>query len=159
MSGSAIDDLTVTDDIANADLIPISKQSAGDDRAISYSNLKTSLNEDLEPDNSRPVFAKQTSTPTAGATIQVADGSDDIWLIITPAGTLATLTISFPAVANVRDGQEFLMICTQIITTLTLDENGATAIVNGPSSLAANQTMKFKYDSTTDSYYNIQAPA
>jgi hypothetical protein len=156
---SAIDQLTRVTSMNTGDRIPKYDASNADDATISYTNFLTALNAILEPANSRPVFTKQTSTPTAGATIQVTDGSDDIWLLITPAGTLATLTITLPAIANVRDGQEILIYCSQIITTLTIDENGATDLINEPTSLAANQTFTLKYDSTSDTWYNMQAPA
>ena len=162
--GSAINRLTTTDSMNTSDIIPKWDGNDSDDRGISYANLLSELNADLTfPGSSRkPEFTKQYSTPTAGSTITVTDGADNdsnMWLIITPAGTLATLTIKLPAVADLADLQEILVYCSQEITALTINVNGATAVINGPSALAANQTFKLKYDSQSMNWYNIQAPA
>ena len=97
----------------------------------------------------------QYSTPLTGANVQVTDGDDNIFLLITPAGTLATLTITFPTSTNMVDKQEITVLSTQIISALTLDDNGASGIVNGPSALTANQCFKVKYNAFYDTYYTL----
>lgn len=101
-------------------------------------------------------FTKQYSTPATGATVNITAGSANYWLILTPAATLATLTVKMPAVANLIDNQEVLVFSTQIITALTVDKNDATNIFGEPTSIAvAEGCFKMKYVAFTDSWYRI----
>lgn len=94
----------------------------------------------------------QYASPATGTTVALTDANEDNHLILTPTGTLAALTLTLPA--TLRDKQTVLVNCTQIITTLTVDGNGAT--VNGaPTTLAANGYFKLKYDISLDSWYRV----
>lgn len=106
------------------------------------------------PDAGRPEANSQYSAPITGFTVAVTDNNEDTHLILTPAGTLATGTITLPASTSVRDKQTVLVSCTQIVTTLTVSGNGAT--VNGaPTTLAANGYFTLKYDISVNSWYRV----
>jgi hypothetical protein len=64
----------------------------------------------------------QTVTPTAGASVQVADNSRDTTLIVNPAGDLltGTLTINFPSNANSRTGQIVMIRFRRNVTSVAL---------------------------------------
>ena len=68
---------------------------------------------------------------------------------------ILTLTIKLPAIANVIDKQDILINCTQAVTTLTIDDNGAGTVTGAPSSLSANDFFRLKYDATGDVWYRI----
>ena len=155
----SINKLNSVDAIALSDLWAIFSQSAGDDRRVSGTALLTFLNANLTfpGSSSKSKATKVFSTPITSGTVTVTDGSANYWVIITPAGTLADLEIKLPAVANVVDLQEILVVCTQVITALTFDVNDATDIIGEPTALAANESFKIKYDSQTGNWYNIQA--
>lgn len=70
--------------------------------------------------------------PTTGFTITIADNVSD--LILNPAGTLATGTITMPA--NPIDGQKIRISSSQIQTALTLSPNSGQSIKNAPTALA-----------------------
>lgn len=78
----------------------------------------------------------QAVTPLTGATVS-ALGS---LLLLTPAGTLATLTIAFPSAQN---GQYFTILTTAIVTALTV--TNATISGGSPTALAANTSYKYVY--------------
>ena len=83
------------------------------------------------------------STPTTGGTVSLAAMAfADGVLHITPAGTIAALTVNFPG--NADTTQEFLIVTTQEITALTLANfNGTmTGWANG-GTLAANSYLRF----------------
>lgn len=83
-----------------------------------------------------------SSSPTAGATVvMTADDRDEVQ-DFTPAGTLATLTVTLPANATSRLGQISRVNSTQTITALTV--NGAATIRNNPSTLTANNSVAFQ---------------
>lgn len=71
--------------------------------------------------------------PTTGFTITIADNVSD--LILNPAGTLATGTITMPA--NPIDGQKIRISSSQVQTALTLSPNSGQSIKNAPTALAA----------------------
>ena len=101
----------------------------------------------------------QTAVPTAGSTVQVTDASANVFLYIAPAGTLATLTIKLPtgsgSAVAVADKQEIKVFTTAAVTTLTIDANGATAVLGGPSSLAANGYFTLRYDAGTSNWLRV----
>lgn len=80
------------------------------------------------------------SSPTTGGTVNATDNAEDQLLDLTPAGTLATLTVNLPSNANSINGQRFTLFISQIITTLTMASSGAT-FVNGASAWAANDCI------------------
>ena len=82
----------------------------------------------------RSLPVQQNVTPTTGQTINVTATSSDINIWLSPAGTLATLTITLPADGVTQVGQTVRIGSSQIITLLTI--NGATTIFNAPGNLA-----------------------
>lgn len=80
----------------------------------------------------------QYSAPTAGATVAYAAASSI--LILEPAGTLATLTVTMPAAS---DGSEFRLTSTQIVTALTLTPNGTDTVVTNTTSLAVGVAITY----------------
>lgn len=84
----------------------------------------------------------QTVTPTAGQTVVMTDDSLDGSLNLTPAGLLATLTITLPSEANSRIGQERRINTTQALTALTI--GGASSILNTVTTLALGGSVTFE---------------
>lgn len=84
----------------------------------------------------------QNATPTAGQTVTMTNNAVDSTLNLTPAGTLATLTITLPTNAASRIGQIERITTSQAITTLTI--NGATTIRGNVTTLAANGFVAFQ---------------
>lgn len=71
-------------------------------------------------------------------------------LVINPAGTLATGTITMPAAPS--DGMTITFISTKQITALTMAGNGAT-LVSGVTALNVNQAVSYIYRATGTSWY------
>lgn len=84
----------------------------------------------------------QKSTPTDGQTISMLDTSADGTLFLTPAGTLATLTVTLPTNANSVTGQIRRIATTQTITTLTV--NGAGTILGNVTTILAAASLEFQ---------------
>jgi len=91
---------------------------------------------------------KNVAVPTTGGTVTLAKVTP--YQIINPAGTLATLTVTFPA--SPVDGQVQFISYMQAITALTLSGNGNT-VVGGNSSAALAMGTAFIYDLATTSWY------
>lgn len=150
----AISRLNSVNQLIAGDQIPIGSQTSGDDRRIAASVLLAYIQANLAFPTAKPTT--QYSSPSATAfNVQITDGSDDIHLILTPTAGFADGTITLPAVANCIDKQEVLVNCTQAVTTLVIDGNGATAVTGEPATLAANDFFKLKYDIISKTWYRI----
>jgi hypothetical protein len=78
-------------------------------------------------------------------------------MLLQPAGTLATGTITLPLNTGVPDGTTVLITTTQEITSLTIALNGATAIYGGVSFLGAGTATAIRFYQPTNSWYQINA--
>lgn len=96
------------------------------------------------PGGGQPAAANTTMnlSPATGASIAFNNTSIDQTMFLTPAGTLATLTVSLPSNATSRLGQSVFIATTQTITALTV--NGATTIINNPTTLASGAAVELR---------------
>jgi hypothetical protein len=78
-------------------------------------------------------------------------------MLLQPAGTLATGTITLPLNTGVPDGTTVLITTTQEITSLTIALNGATAVYGAVTSLAAGTATAIRFYQPTNSWYQIIA--
>lgn len=78
----------------------------------------------------------QTDAPLTGTTVVCTDADSDLHLVLTPAGTLAALTITLPTNANSRVGQKVSISSSAILTSLTISGSGLT-IANAPTTFAS----------------------
>jgi hypothetical protein len=84
-------------------------------------------------------------TPTTGNTITATRHLDQFHYL-TPAGTLATLTLALPTAANSRDQQVQRIFSTQTITALTVTAgSGATMGGTALAAMVANTEYAFVY--------------
>jgi len=84
----------------------------------------------------------QTSSPTTGQTVAMTSDDKDRTLALTPAGTLAALTITFPSNAASRVGQLVCISTSQAVTALTA--TAGQTISGFPSSAAAADFFTFQ---------------
>lgn len=149
-----INQLSRADTVTAGDLAVIFSTNNGDARAAAMSVLLAYMQENLTENGS---FMTQYASPNASAfnvTISPAANGENVYLLLTPTGTFAAGTITLPALATAVDGQEVLVSCTQIVTTLTVAGNGAT--VNGaPTTLAANGFFRLRFNGINNSWYRI----
>lgn len=102
----------------------------------------------------------QYNAPLTGASITVLPGSRR--LVLDPAGTIAALTVVFPAASLLTDGQLLGLCSTQIVTALTLTAGTSTTILNGPTALAvppatgAGTCYEWVYRLSNTSWYRTQ---
>lgn len=88
------------------------------------------------------LYANQAASPTTGQTVVLTDNRLDGACAITPAGTLAALTITLPTEANSVVNQERDIWISTAITSLTI--NGATTIIGSPGASIANAWISVK---------------
>jgi hypothetical protein len=105
-----------------------------------------------------PTLSVNLYVPGSGFNITVPTPvSQDQWMLLQPAGTLATGTITLPLNTGVPDGTTVLITSTQEITSLTIALNGATALYGGVSFLGAGTATAIRFYQPTNSWYQINA--
>lgn len=152
-----INQLSAVDTLNAGDLLPIWKTNNGDTRKAAMSVLQAYMQNNLTFPSASGIaqFVPQYASPVAtGFTVTLTSNSDNRWLILTPLAGYAAGTIVFPALANVVDNQEILVVSTQAIAALTINGNGAT-VIGAPSSIAQNSSIHFKYNALTSSWYSL----
>lgn len=93
----------------------------------------------------------QNFTPLTGTTVApVNNKGQTIAARITPAGTLANLTITFPP--SPVNGQVFEISCSQIVSSLTCD-GGSSTVADPLSSIAAGGFASWRYSSTGTTWF------
>lgn len=101
-------------------------------------------------------YATQYAAPSStGFSVQITDGPDNVHLILTPTAGFAAGTLVLPSVALVVDKQEVLVNCTQQVTALTVNGNGAVAVTGEPSSLGADDFFRLKYDAILQTWFRV----
>ena len=149
-----INQLPVLNVISSGDQLPVYSPNNGDARRTSIGSLLTFFQQSF----ASPTLSVNLYVPGSGFNITVPTPvSNDQWMLLQPAGTLATGTITLPLNTGVPDGTTVLITSTQEITSLTIALNGATAIYGAVTSLAAGAATAIRFYQPTNSWYQIVA--
>lgn len=147
-----INQLSPVSQVSGANQIPIYDQNNGDARKMSVSALL----QYFQATFAAPTLATNLFTPGTGFNVAVPTPvSQQQWMIIQPAGTLAAGTITLPLNTGVPDGTQVLVTSTQTITAFTLALNGAAAAFGAPTTMAANAFFTMRFYQATNSWYRI----
>jgi hypothetical protein len=149
-----INQLPVLNTISSGDQLPVYSPNNGDARRTSIGSLLTFFQQSF----ASPTLSVNLFVPGSGFNITVPTPvSQDQWMLLQPAGTLASGTITLPLNTGVPDGTTVLITTTQEITSLTIALNGASAIFGGVTSLAAGTATAIRFYQPTNSWYQINA--
>jgi len=149
-----INQLPVLNTISSGDQLPVYSPNNGDARRTSIGSLLTFFQQSF----ASPTLSVNLYVPGSGFNITVPTPvSQDQWMLLQPAGTLASGTITLPLNTGVPDGTTVLITTTQEITSLTIALNGATALYGGVSFLGAGTATAIRFYQPTNSWYQINA--
>ena len=147
-----INQLPVLSQLSSGDQIPVYNTANGDARRASINALLQYFQQSF----AAPTVSTNIYVPTTGFSITVPTPvSEQQWMLIQPAGTLATGTITLPLNTGVPDGTEVLITTTQEITALTISLNGATAVFGSPTTLQPGAAVRLRFYLATNSWYSI----
>lgn len=91
------------------------------------------------------------ASPLTGTTITTVAGTSK--LVLTPAATIAALTVALPpAVGNV-DGATFTIGSSQVVTALTVTAGAGNTLISSPAAMTANGSVTFVYRASNSSWY------
>jgi hypothetical protein len=147
-----INQLPVVSQLSSGDQFAVYNTANGDARRSSLNTLLQFFQQTF----AAPTMATSLYVPTTGFSISLPTPTTQaLWVLLQPAGTLATGTITLPLNTGVADGTEILLTSTQIITALTVALNGATAVFGSPTTLAAGGFARLRWYAATNSWYRI----
>lgn len=137
-------------EVSGSDLMQIWSQRYGGDAAITLTVFKAWLDGLGGPN----VLTTQYASPAFNA-FNIVIGQGNTWLILTPDMSFASGTITLPLSALLENKQEVLVNTTQQVTSLTVDGNGASAVVGAPSALGASDFFRMRYDAQSFTWYRV----
>ena len=147
-----INQLPLLAQVSPGDQVPIYSPNNGDARRLPISALLAYFQQTF----ASPTLATNVYTPGTGFNLAVPTPvAQQQWMLIQPAGTLATGTVTLPLNTGTPDGTEVLITTTQQITAFTLALNGATAAYGDPTTLAAEDFFRMRFVQATNSWYRI----
>lgn len=149
---STISQLSAAAAFSLSDLFAIYSQTNGDTRKVSGYAVQSVLLAGITASDDK---VTQYASPSATAfLVTLTDNDDSKWLVLTPTAGFADGTIKLPALASCVDRQEILVNCTQAVTNLVVDGNGAT-VTGEPATLAANAFFRLRFEAVTDTWYRV----
>lgn len=145
-----INQLASINQLSGSDQVPVYSSSNGDARKASMTTLLAYF----EAQFASPQFVKQYASPNVnGTNVTVASTTNPTWLIVTPVAPYAAMTITLPPAAQLADGTELLVFCSQAIAALTVGLNGASAKYGAPTALTANSAFRLRFNATNAAWY------
>jgi hypothetical protein len=147
-----INQLPLLSQVSSGDQLPVYSPSNGDARRLPISSLLQYFQQTF----ASPTLATNVYTPGTGFNITVPTPVDEQqWILLQPAGTLATGTVTLPLNTSTPDGTEVLVTTTQDITAFTLALNGAVAAYGDPAALLAEEFFRMRFVESLNSWYRI----
>lgn len=117
-------------------------------RGISKENFVKAIRDDVA--FGKPV--SQYAAPLTGTTLSITEDYKDTRLILTPAGTIAALTIALPFPL---DKQTLIVNSTAAITALSFTGKNGDTIVGAPTTMAVNAYFTLQYDAVLKRWYRV----
>lgn len=147
-----INELNAVTGPAPGDLVAVYSQTNGDARKLSLYNLGVFLAE--QNGNGDAMVTQYAAPTTTGFSVPLRDTGDDVWLVLTPTGTLAAGTLTLPTKAGSIDRQELLVSTSNAVTALTVNGNGS-SVVGAPTTLAAGGFFRLRFEAVTSTWYRV----
>ena len=149
---TTINQLSAVSELSLGDQLPVYSTNNGDARKASINTLLALFQEQF----ASPTVATSFYTPTTGFSIAAPTPvSQQQWILLQPAGTLASGTLTLPLNTETADGTEVLVTTTQNITSFTLGANGASSVYGVPGALTAGGSFRVRFYQATNSWYCI----
>jgi hypothetical protein len=147
---SAINQLNQVASLSGGDTIPVYSSSNGDTEKVSLTQLVAYILAQL---GSATGSTTQYASPNAtGFSVTISNQTFNTFLLLTPATGYAAGTIVLPLKDTAPDQMKVTVTCTQAVTTLTINGNGAN-VYGAPTSLTANQSFTLQFDGVNKNWY------
>jgi hypothetical protein len=147
-----INQLPLLTQVSAGDQLPVYSPNNGDARRLPMSALLSYFQQQF----ASPTVAVNLYVPSTGFNIAAPTPiSEQQWILLQPAGTLAAGTVTLPLNTSTPDGTEILVTTTQTITSFAVGLNGATAVYGSPTTLQSGAAVRLRFYLATNSWYSI----
>jgi hypothetical protein len=145
-----IDQLSQAGTIADSDEIALFSKANGDTRKVTAPQLADYVLQAIQGTPDSTAYSLNANT----VTILPAAPGGDVWAQITLSATFPAATFILPGIDDRAHNQEVLVTCTQTITALTINANGA-ALSGAPATIGPAAPFRLKYDLPSNTWYRI----
>ena len=133
------------------DQVPMWSSGNGNAMKVSGSVMLAFMRDNIDPGGLTSYYAAPSATAFS---VAIPSTDDNYWLILTPTAGFADGTIVLPLSTVAVDQQTINVNCTQAVTTLVVNGNGAT-VTGEPATLAANAFFTLRFDAITTTWYRV----
>lgn len=138
-------------DLNSSDLFRLYSQTHGGDAALSLAILGEYMSKVASIAPSGVSLTTQYAGPSATG-FNVSIETANTWLVLTPAAGYATGIITLPVA---EAGGEVLVNSTQAVATLTVGAQAGDSVVGAPTTLAAYEFFRLRYDEVLNRWYRV----
>lgn len=124
---------------------PLAVQMDGNNAIVWDITARTAITRALGLQGKTRTVATAAGSETISDTVSV--------LLLDPAGTIASYTVTMPA--SPLDGHVVNISTTETITTFTLSPNAGQSIENAPTTLTAGSSVRYIYHLATTTWYRL----
>lgn len=143
------------DSIITGDQVIIYRGNSTSYLAIPFDTLKSTILDGITTGgSSSPLPVVQRYNPNADFTLVVENHTSGTYLLLNPSTGIANGTLTLPINVEVVDQQQIMFSCSQQITNLTINGNGA-AVIGAPNAIAATAFFKLQYDQLSGTWYRV----
>lgn len=142
------------DSIITGDQVIIYRGNSTSYLAIPFDTLKTTILDGVVTTNTSALPVVQRYNPTGNFTLIVENHTAGTYLLLNPASGITNGTLTLPLIVDVIDQQQIMFTCSQQITNLTINGNGA-AVIGAPNAIAATAFFKLQYDQLSGTWYRV----
>ena len=102
-------------------------------------------------------YKVQNEVPLTGATVVAnagTSGTENVYLVLQPAGTLPDLTVTLPVNTTAIDGQSVVIASSKAITDFNVLGNGASVVGRFlDDAFVITAILNFRYNKTSDTWF------
>lgn len=144
-----------TDSIIAGDQFIIFSANKADYRAVPTDVMSQWVKDQVPSTSSTtPSMVVQPYNPNADFTLVVENHASGTYLLLNPSIGIANGTLTLPSNVEVVDQQQIMFSCSQQITNLTINGNGA-AVLGAPNSISATAFFTLQYNQLSGTWYRV----
>lgn len=146
--------LNTADSLMMGDQFVIYRGNCADFRALPQEVLKDWIQEFIPTPPSQGVPLVQHYNPNGDFNLVVENHAQGTYLLLNPSIGINNGTLTLPDNSEVVDQQQILFSCSQQITNLSINGNGA-IVIGAPNAISATAFFKLQYDKLSGTWYRV----
>lgn len=146
--------LNTADSLMTGDQFVIYRGNCTDFRALPQEVLKEWIQAFIPTQVSQGVPLVQHYNPNGDFNLVVENHAQGTYLLLNPSIGINNGTLTLPDNSEVVDQQQILFSCSQQITNLSINGNGA-IVIGAPNAISATAFFKLQYDKLSGTWYRV----